>query len=92
MPVNKAYNKSDLTKEIKGMLDTIKSGGFQSFSPSNTASRTFLNSDGIYANYSGTNSDGVQVAGRVTAHSLHSWPSAGVSVCSRRISAPQAEQ
>lgn len=67
VPVNKNYSKSDLTKEIRGMLDTIKSSGFKTFSPSNTASRTFLNSDGIYANYSGTNSDGVQVAGRVIA-------------------------
>lgn len=67
VPVNKNYSKSDLTKEIRGMLDTIKSSGFKSFSPSNTASRTFLNSDGIYANYSGTNSDGIQVAGRVIA-------------------------
>ena len=67
VPVNKNYSKSDLTKEIRGMLDTIKSSGFKSFSPSNTASRTFLTGDGIYANYSGTNSDGVQVAGRVIA-------------------------
>ena len=67
VPVNRNYSKSDLTKEIKGMLDTIKSDGFKSFSPSNTASRTFLNTEGIYANYSGTNRDGIQVAGRVIA-------------------------
>ena len=67
VPVNRTYSKSELTKEVRGMLDTIKSNGMKSFSPSNTASRSFLGSDGIYANYSGTNSDGVQVAGRVIA-------------------------
>lgn len=65
IPVNKQYNRSDLTREIKGMLDTLKSESFQSFSPSNTANRTFLNSEGVYANYSGTNNDGVKVAGRI---------------------------
>ncbi len=67
VPVNKAYNRNDLTREIKGMLDTIRSEGFTSFSPSNTANRTFLGEDGIYANYSGTMTDGVKVAGRVIA-------------------------
>lgn len=67
VPVNRSYSKSELTKEIRGMLDTIKSDGMKSFSPSNTASRSFLGSDGIYANYSGTNADGIQVAGRVIA-------------------------
>ena len=67
VPVNRSYSKSELTKEIRGMLDTIKSDGMKSFSPSNTANRSFLGSDGIYANYSGTNADGIQVAGRVIA-------------------------
>jgi len=65
--VNKQYDKRDLTKEIKGMLDTIRSEGYSSFSPSNTASRTFLDADGIYANYTGTTTDGVKVAGRIIA-------------------------
>ena len=67
VPVNRTYSKNDLAKEVRGMLDTIKSDGMRSFSPSNTASRSFLGNDGIYANYSGTNSDGIQVAGRVIA-------------------------
>lgn len=67
IPVNRSYSKSDLAKEIRGMLDTIKSSGFKSFSPSNTAGRSLLGNDGVYANYSGTDSDGVQVAGRVIA-------------------------
>lgn len=65
VPVNKTYSKSDLTREVRGMLDTIKADEFRSFSPSNTASRTLLGSDGIYANYYGTTKDGVQAAGRV---------------------------
>ena len=67
VPLNKAYNKNDLTREIKGMLDTIRSEGFNSFSPSNTASRKFLGADGVYANYSGTMTDGVKTAGRIIA-------------------------
>ena len=68
VPVNRVYSKTELTREIKGMLDTIKSDeGLKSFSPSNTASRTFLSSDGIYANYTGTTAEGVKVAGRVIA-------------------------
>ncbi len=65
IPVNKSYSKNDLTKEIKGMLETRRSEGFKSFSNSNTASRTFLNSAGIYVNYSGTLDNDVKVAGRI---------------------------
>lgn len=64
VPVNKNYSKSDLTKEVRGMLDTT-GGSLKSFSPSKTASRTFINSDGIYANYTGTTQDGVKIAGRI---------------------------
>ncbi len=67
VPVNRAYSESELTKEIKGALDTLKSDSFRSFSPSNTATRTFMNSKGVYANYSGRNNDGVEVAGRIIA-------------------------
>ena len=47
------------------MLDTIKSSGFKSFSPSNTAGRSLLGNDGVYANYSGTTLDGAKAAGRM---------------------------
>ncbi len=67
VPVNRVYSESDLTREIKGMLDTVHSESFKSFSPSNTANRTFLGSKGVYANYSGTNLSGVKVAGRMIA-------------------------
>ena len=65
VPLSKNYNKSELTKEVKNALDTIASDGFQKFERSNTAGRKFMNSDGIYANYSGTTTDNVKVAGRI---------------------------
>lgn len=65
VPVSKNYNKSELIKEVKGMLDTIGSDGFTKFERSNTAGRKFMNADGIYANYSGTTTENVKVAGRV---------------------------
>jgi len=67
VPVAKQYNKNDLTKEINGILSTIKEEGFKTFSPSKTAGRVFLNSDGIYANYNGTLESGVKMGGRVIA-------------------------
>ena len=80
VPVNKAYTKSELTREIKGMLDTLSgSGDLTSFSPSNTAERAFLGGTGIYANYTATVKEtGAQIAGRMivvcvdrTLYSLH---------------------
>ena len=65
VPVSKNYNKNELIKEVKSALDTIGSEGFQKFERSNTAGRKFMNSDGIYANYSGTTTDNVKVAGRI---------------------------
>ncbi len=65
IPVNKTYSKSDLNKEIKGMLETRRSEGFKKFSSSNTANRTFLNSAGVYVNYTGTTDEDVKVAGRI---------------------------
>ena len=65
--VNEQYSKNDLTREIKGMLDTIGATGFSSFSPSNTADRTLMDKAGVYANYTATTTEGVEVAGRVHA-------------------------
>lgn len=65
VPVSKNYNKNELIKEVKSALDTIGSDGFLKFERSNTAGRKFMNSDGIYANYSGTTTDNVKVAGRI---------------------------
>ena len=84
VPVNKSYSKSELTKEVKGMLDTLSGGGeLKSFSPSNTAERSFLGATGVYANYTATEADtGAEVAGRLivacvdkTLYTLHvSYP------------------
>ena len=84
VPVNKNYSKSELTKEVKGMLDTLAGdGALTSFSPSNTAERTFLGSTGVYANYKAVVAEtGAEIAGRIivvcvdkTLYSLHvSYP------------------
>ncbi len=63
--VNSQYSENDMVKEVKGMLETIGSTGFTSFSPSNTATRTLLDKSGVYANYTGTLESGARVAGRV---------------------------
>ena len=64
-PVSKNYNKSELIKEVKNTLDTLGSDGFKKFDKSNTAGRKFMNTDAIYANYTGTTLDDVKVAGRI---------------------------
>ncbi len=65
VPVNKNYSKNELIKEVKGTLDTLASDGFKKFDRSNTAGRKFMNSDAIYANYTGTTTEGVKIAGRI---------------------------
>ena len=67
VPVNKQYTKSELTKEVKGMLDTLSgSGALTSFSPSNTAERSFLGTTGVYANYKAVVKEtGAEIAGRL---------------------------
>ncbi len=67
IPVSKDYNQSDLVKEVQGMLDTISSTNFSKsdWRPSNTATRTLMDHDGVYADYSGTLVDGTRVRGRV---------------------------
>ena len=65
IPVSKSYTKNELIKEVKAALDTIGSEGFLKFERSNTAGRKFMNTDGVYANYSGTTMEGAKVAGRL---------------------------
>ena len=65
VPVSKNYTKNELIKEVKGTLDTLGSDGFKKFERSNTAGRKFMNADAIYANYTGTLTSGVKVAGRI---------------------------
>ena len=65
VPVSKNYNKSELVKEVKNTLDTLGSEGFEKFEKSNTAGRKFMNTDGVYANYTGTTLSGAKAAGRI---------------------------
>ena len=64
-PSSKNLTKNELIKEVKNRLDTLGSDGFKKFERSNTAGRKFMNVDGIYANYTGTLTDGAKVAGRM---------------------------
>ena len=66
--VSGQYSVSDLKNVINSMLDSIgTSMAFEEYEPSQTAERTLLGKDGVYANYSGTLADGRQVYGRVHA-------------------------
>ena len=77
--LNKHYAKNDLTKEVKGMLETLRgSGEYSRFEPSNTANRTFMNGTGVYANYKAVLQNGTLIAGRMivgcvdkTLYTLH---------------------
>ena len=67
-PVNTNYTKRDLEKEVTAALNTIRSEGeFSKFEQSKTATRSFVNKDGVgvYANYTATTKDGVKLAGRI---------------------------
>ena len=70
--MNKNYTKNELTKEVKAALDTIRGeGGFSSFDPSSTATRTFIDGNGVYMAYKGTLKDsGEGVAGRVIVNTV----------------------
>ena len=65
--VSSDYTTSELKTIVNGMLDSIASAGFEDYNPSQTAGRTLLGKDCIYANYDGTLAAGPQVAGRVHA-------------------------
>ena len=72
VPVNKNYTKNELIKELKGTLETLQSdGSFASFDPSNTATRAFIDGNGVYMSYKGTLKDGRGVAGRVIVNCVN---------------------
>ena len=72
VPVNKNYSKNELIKELKGNLETLRSNGeFASFDPSNTATRTFIDGNGVYVAYKGTLKDGRGVAGRMIVNCVN---------------------
>ena len=82
--LNSDYSQSDLTKEVRSILSSNKAL-FNSYSPSNTATRTLLDKNGVYADFTGTlKSTGQEVGGRIHAVSLNKklyilqmmWPKA----------------
>ena len=64
-PVTANYSESDLKTQVNQRLDTIGSDAFTDFKPSYTATRYMLGSKGVYANYTGVLSSGVEIGGRV---------------------------
>ena len=59
------YSESNLKNTVLDMLSSIGMSSFREFNRSNTATRTLLSQNGVYANYTGTLDNGVEVAGRV---------------------------
>jgi hypothetical protein len=69
-PVSSTYTESNLVTEIKQRLSEISATNFTEWKPSYTATRFLLGNKGVYANYSGTLTDGTQVGGRIHAVSV----------------------
>lgn len=64
-PVTANYSEKDLKKQVTERLKEIGSVNFTVWNPSLTASRTLMDSKGVYANYTGTLANGIEVAGRI---------------------------
>ncbi len=64
-PIGTNYDKRDLETHVEQRLDTIGGSQFTDFKPSYTATRHMMGSTGVYANYSGTLTDGTEVGGRI---------------------------
>ncbi len=80
------YDTSSLKSVVNGMLDSIgASVEWDNYEPSQTAGRTLLGKDGVYANYSGTLATGEQVAGRVHAVCV------GKKLYTIHLTAPQSQ-
>ena len=70
LPVTSDFNESALKADINDRLNVINSEGFSQWRPSLTATRHLMGVRGVYANYSGTLSSGVQIGGRVHSVSM----------------------
>ncbi len=67
-PVDKNLSKDELKKELINRLTKLGGEGFSKFERSNTAGRKFMNTDGVYANYTATiqkDRQTIKVAGRM---------------------------
>lgn len=63
-PVTSNYSESDLKSQVTQRLDYL-STEHTSWKPSYTATRYMMGSLGVYANYTATRSDGVEIGGRI---------------------------
>ncbi len=64
-PIGSDYKQKELETHVEHRVDSIGGAQFSSFKPSYTATRHMLGSTGVYANYSGTLTDGTPVGGRI---------------------------
>jgi len=64
-PIGSDYKQKELETHVEQRLDSIGGMQFTSFKPSYTATRHMMGSTGVYANYSGTLTDGTPVGGRI---------------------------
>lgn len=64
-PIGSDYKQKELETHVQGRLDSIGGSQFSSFKPSYTATRHMLGSTGVYANYTGTLTDGTEIGGRI---------------------------
>ena len=70
-PIGSDYKQKELETHVQGRVDSIGGSQFSSFKPSYTATRHMLGSTGVYANYTGTLTDGTEVGGRIQYVSMN---------------------
>ena len=64
-PVSSNYSQNDLKRHVTQRLDTLYTSDYSDWKPSYTATRYMMGSEGVYANYTATRSDGVEIGGRI---------------------------
>ena len=64
-PVSSNYDQGDLKSHVNQRLDTLYISDYTDWKPSYTATRYMMGSEGVYANYTATRSDGVEIGGRI---------------------------
>ena len=64
-PVSSNYGKNDLKRHVTQRLDTLYTSDYSDWKPSYTATRYMMGAEGVYANYTATRSDGVEIGGRI---------------------------
>ena len=64
-PVTGNYSENELKTQVNQRLDAIGGAEFDEWKPSYTATRYMMGSKGVYANYTGTLTNGTNVGGRI---------------------------